>query len=90
MERKSPTCYGCINQALTKFGRPFMQDDWILDVLADLRAFAAANQLPRTAEQLDDAALVALAEMSAQREGIGRAHGKTAASGTDMGRVGTG
>jgi len=67
-----------------------MQDDWILDVLADLRAFAAANQLPRLAEQLDDAALIALAEMSAKREGIGQTHEKTAASGTDLGRVGTG
>ncbi|MEX3314563.1 hypothetical protein [Sulfitobacter sp. PS-8MA] len=67
-----------------------MHDDWILDVLADLKAFAAANRLPRTAEQLDDAALVALAEMSAQGEGIGRAHGKIAAAGTDMGRTGTG
>ncbi|NUH65039.1 hypothetical protein HTT03_06960 [Sulfitobacter sp. S0837] len=67
-----------------------MHDDWILDVLADLKAFAAANRLPRTAEQLDDAALIALAEMSAQGEGIGQTHGNTAASGTDMGRTGTG
>ena len=68
-----------------------MQDDWILDVLADLRAFAAANRLPRTAEQLDDTALIALAELSAQREGnAGRPHDKSAASGTDMGEAGTG
>ena len=67
-----------------------MQDEWILDVLADLRAFAAANRLPRTAEQLDDAALIALAEMSAQREGSGQAHEETAASGTDLGGVRTG
>ncbi len=68
-----------------------MQDDWILDVLADLRAFATANHLPRTAEQLDDAALIALAEMSAQRERIaGRPHENRAASGTDLGKAGSG
>ncbi|HAC48511.1 hypothetical protein A3753_21470 [Sulfitobacter sp. HI0082] len=68
-----------------------MQDDWILDVLADLRAFAMANQLPRTAEQLDDAALVALAEMSLQRERArGRTHEDRAASGTHLGKAGTG
>ena len=68
-----------------------MRDDWILDVLADLRAFAMANQLPRTAEQLDDAALIALAEMSLQRErAMGQTHEDRAASGTNLGKAGTG
>ncbi|MGJ8544442.1 MAG: hypothetical protein ACSHWZ_03285 [Sulfitobacter sp.] len=42
-----------------------MQKDWILDVLADLRNFATVNQLPALAEQLEDTAIVALAEIAA-------------------------
>eukprot|EP00326_Haptolina_ericina_P031530 CAMPEP_0181247610 /NCGR_PEP_ID=MMETSP1096-20121128/44707_1 /TAXON_ID=156174 ORGANISM="Chrysochromulina ericina, Strain CCMP281" /NCGR_SAMPLE_ID=MMETSP1096 /ASSEMBLY_ACC=CAM_ASM_000453 /LENGTH=39 /DNA_ID= /DNA_START= /DNA_END= /DNA_ORIENTATION= len=39
-----------------------MRSDWILDVLTDLKTFATANDLPVLAEQLDDTAIVALAE----------------------------
>ncbi len=42
-----------------------MRSDWILDVLTDLKTFAAANDLPVLAEQLDDTAIVALAEIAA-------------------------
>ena len=53
-----------------------MRNDWILDVLADLRAFAQSSDLPLLAEQLDDTALVALAEIAAQEERTrGHAHG---------------
>jgi len=45
-----------------------MRNDWILDVLADLRSFAASNDLPLLAEQLDDTALVAVAECNARNE----------------------
>lgn len=41
-----------------------MSKKWILDVLADLRAFAQMNDLPRLAEQLDETALIAAAEIS--------------------------
>ena len=42
------------------------QNDWILDVLVDLKSFAAANDLAVLAEQLDDTLLVAAAEIAAQ------------------------
>jgi hypothetical protein len=45
-----------------------MRSDWILDVLADLRSFAEANDLPRLAEQLDDTALIATAEFASRNE----------------------
>lgn len=45
-----------------------MQNDWILDVLADLRSFASANDLPLLAEQLDDTALIATAEFASRYE----------------------
>ncbi|KIN71389.1 hypothetical protein Z949_549 [Sulfitobacter guttiformis KCTC 32187] len=55
-----------------------MRSDWILDVLADLRSFAEANDLPKLAEQLDDTALIATAEFaskdarSAERRDVGQ------------------
>lgn len=53
-----------------------MGRDWIIDVLADLRAFARENELPMLAGQLDEAALIAeveLAQWSGQtmRQSIG-------------------
>lgn len=45
-----------------------MRSDWILDVLTDLKTFARANELMVLAEQLDDTAIVAMAEISALRE----------------------
>ena len=41
-----------------------MRKDWIVDVLADLKAFAEHNGLEATAAGLEDAALVAVAEIS--------------------------
>lgn len=41
-----------------------MRNDWIIDVLADLKCFALANGLPALAEQLDDATLVAASELA--------------------------
>ncbi|MBV0913002.1 hypothetical protein [Anianabacter salinae] len=41
-----------------------MSNDWIIDVLADLRSYARQNGLPSLALHLDDAALVAAAEIA--------------------------
>ena len=46
-----------------------MQNEWILDVLADLKAFAQKNRLNVLAEQLDDTSLIAAAELASNREG---------------------
>jgi len=40
------------------------QNEWILDVLSDLKAFAVANGLTELAEQLDDTRLIAAAEIA--------------------------
>ena len=45
-----------------------MRSGWILDVLADLKTFARANELVALAEQLDDTSIVAMAEIAALRE----------------------
>ena len=51
-----------------------MANDWILDVLADLKAFATKNGLSALAVQLEDAVLVAATEISAlEGEGSDRA-----------------
>lgn len=63
-----------------------MQNDWILDVLSDLGAFAKLNGLSALADQLEDTAIVALAEISALEESTGRhAHGTNTETGTDTG-----
>jgi hypothetical protein len=46
-----------------------MSHNWILDVLADLKAYARKNDLTALAEQLDDTRHVAVAEL-AQRSAL--------------------
>ena len=41
-----------------------MADEWILDVLADLKRFARMNGMFTLAEQLDDTAMVAARELA--------------------------
>lgn len=43
-----------------------MANNWIFDVLADLRGFALANGLPGLAAQMTQAAQVAEAELAAR------------------------
>ena len=45
-----------------------MRNNWIIDVLADLKAFAVSNELPKLAEQLDDAAIIAMTEIAVAGE----------------------
>lgn len=47
-----------------------MGKTWILDVLADLKAFAAANDLPRLASQLAATQKVAESEIAASKDEI--------------------
>lgn len=49
-----------------------MQYDWILDVLIDLKGFAAQNGLTVLAEQLDDTTLVAASEIAQFAGEMGR------------------
>ncbi|KIT17650.1 hypothetical protein [Jannaschia aquimarina] len=41
-----------------------MSKDWIIDVLRDLRAFSADNNLPALAEHMDEALAVASVEIA--------------------------
>lgn len=43
-----------------------MTNDWIIDVLADLKKFSASNHLGRLAEQLDDTIMIASNELAAR------------------------
>ena len=43
------------------------QNEWILDVLSDLNAFAVENGLIALAEQLDDTKLIAAAEIASKK-----------------------
>jgi len=66
-----------------------MHNDWILDVLADLKAFAVANDLGGLAEQLDDTTLIAAAEIAYQAE-VASARGNVgySQSGSNIGGLG--
>ena len=46
-----------------------MSQEWIIDVLIDLRKFAEKNNLGRLAEQLDDTIHIAAAEISDLAQG---------------------
>ena len=46
-----------------------MANDWIIDVLADLKKYAAKNGLAALARQLDDTTLVAASEIAATQGG---------------------
>jgi len=66
-----------------------MRSDWMLDVLADLRTFALSIDLPVLAEQLDDTAIVALAEIAALEERTKtQAHEKNISTGVHSGELG--
>lgn len=64
-------------------------NEWILDVLADLKAFAQANDLGDLAEQLNDTMLIAAADIASQAEEA-REQGNAGygQSGTDIGGLG--
>lgn len=46
-----------------------MKKDWMIDVLADLRACALNNKMTVLAEHLDDAILVAASELARKSSG---------------------
>ena len=45
-----------------------MSNEWILDVLADLKTFARTNGMLVLADQLDDAVLVAASEIASLKK----------------------
>lgn len=68
-----------------------MRSDWILDVLADLKTFALSIDMPALAEQLDDTAIVAMAEIAAREERVQtQAHGQEQSIGCHTGEFGAG
>lgn len=58
-----------------------MSNNWILDVLADLKSFALRNELLLLAEQLDDTTLVAATEIASKEGGARNALQADAAQG---------
>lgn len=65
-----------------------MTNDWILDVLTDLKVFAHTNGLPALAEQLEDARDMAQIEMASREKGVaGGLCGETATAGCDIRQV---
>lgn len=51
-----------------------MSDEWFIDTLADLKAYAELNNMPVTAANLEDTTLIALAEavsVKVRGQGVG-------------------
>ncbi len=66
-----------------------LHNDWILDVLADLKSFALANDLGALAEQLQDTTLIAAAEIASHaKEAQAQDHASQRQSGSDTGGIG--
>lgn len=67
-----------------------MKNDWILDVLADLKTFAQTNGLSALADQLEDTAFVAAAEIaSSEEDQIADAKSESGKFERHPGRIGT-
>lgn len=47
-----------------------MTNDWIIDVIADLRIYAAHHGLSALAQQLDEATAVAAVELASKDNGL--------------------
>ena len=67
-----------------------MQNEWILDVLSDLKTFACQNGHSTLAEHLDDMRIVAATELTVESEGNAAHECATAkAAGDNFGGTGT-
>ena len=64
-----------------------MQNEWIIDVLGDLRAFAADNKLPGLATQMEEALVVAALEIAQDADSQLRTGGYGREAGTVLGAV---
>ena len=66
-----------------------MQNEWILDVLADLKRFAQQNDLGALADQLHMTHLVAATELASIGEGLpAHERGPAVSAGYDFGGAG--
>ncbi len=66
-----------------------MQNEWILDVLTDLRTFARRNGLGTLAIQLEDTRQVAARELASDNEGCaGNESSPALAAGRNIGGLG--
>ena len=55
-----------------------MTNDWIIDVLMDLKKFSAKNQLGDLADHLDDTIMIATSELASNRPLVRRLAGDSA------------
>jgi hypothetical protein len=65
-----------------------IRNEWVLDVLADIKSFAVANNLTALADQLDQTRQIAAAEIASQPEdGTLESYVDARAIGYDTGRL---
>jgi len=64
-----------------------MKNDWILDVLTDLKSFAHMNSLPQLADRLSDVADLAALELASAEGKACSVHGHRHASRENLGKA---
>ena len=65
-----------------------MTNDWILDVLADLKRFAKANSMPGLAEKLSETAHLAAVEITSAEHKAHPSNGDERAARSDITTLG--
>ena len=66
-----------------------MKQRWVLDVLTDLKSFAAANDLAELAAHLEEARLIAAVELASKAdEAQTHGHGQDRRLEPDIGKLG--
>lgn len=65
-----------------------MKNDWILDVLVDLKNFAIANGLPAVADMLTETTDLAMIEIASAEKKVSGPHGNDYAIGNYLGATG--
>ncbi len=64
-----------------------MKNDWILDVLADLKSYAQMNALPKLADQLAEVADTAAIELTSMERKARPVHGERRILGDNTGKA---
>ncbi len=67
-----------------------MKNDWILDVLADLKNFAVANGMPAVADKLNETAELAMIEIASDERKARTRNGNECTLGSHLREVGNG
>jgi hypothetical protein len=76
------TTIGCLSLVRYLWKKGLMAHQWIINVIADLQSYAAANDMPSLAAHLEHTAIIATAEVAAAAGGSSSPMGATCSAPT--------